>query len=402
MAQREKQKNPCANCGHPFEVHPISGRAICSGYLEQMIFRASPSSVKSYGECQRKWAARALGGVRAQETPAQAFGTKLHGMAETYLATHEIPDQDTPEGRLFVEGIPFLPKRLLLPGEIEGEIGFNFDGVPWLGYYDWKLFAEKQIGDHKTSADPKKWGLSANQLPDDIQACSYAYDTGWDVTHCRWLYYGKTKKNAFPVDAKITRSQAEKTLKRYTPIALEMQKLFDANPALLTIDQLNQIPNNPSACGFCGRNCDFAESCTLIKPSALVRPKLTPHEMKQVKAQNMNAQDKIAEIRAKLAAKKNGSTVNPPEAAAAVEETVNEVANEVPQATPETEPEPAAEPVKRGPGRPKKEVTPAPEVAAELPAPTTPEMGKVQLDLASLGIIAANLPAGVKLTLTLG
>ena len=425
MAIRERKKNPCRWCGEPFSKHahsadcaltqklgacdcesverlwpdPVTHEELaeCEGYEEARIFRASPSSVKSYGQCQRKWASRALGGVK-KTTPAQAFGDVLHGMAECYLLTGAIPDQDTPEGRLFIEGIPHLPKRRLGADEVEGEIDFSFDGVPWIGYYDWIERDRQLIGDHKTSSDPKRWGLAAKDLPDDIQACTYAWHTGWTDTNLRWLYYSKKSRNAYPVDATVSRQHAEQVVRSYSPITREMQKLFDANPATLTVEQLNQIPNDPQSCDMCGRGCDFAEHCTLIKPSALVREKLVGKELEEAQVKNMAASDRIAEIRAKLAAKKNGEAVNPPEGKAAAEDTVKEVANEVPAAAAEPEKKEDAPELKAEPKKAKKsDKTDVAPVAAE---PATG--GKVSLDLGALGTIAANLPDKVKITITLG
>lgn len=417
MAKRDRQKNPCAHCDYPAYYH-VSALHLknhgCPGYEEQRIFRASPSSVKTYGQCQRRWAARALGGIKVPMSDAQKFGEVLHTMAEEYLLTGKIPDQDTPEGRLMIEGIPHLPKRRLTQEEVEGEINFTFDGVPWIGYYDWIEFDIRRIGDHKSSSDPKRWGLNAKQLPDDIQACSYAWFTKWDETNLRWLYYSKKSRNAYPVDATVSRKHAEQVIRSYSPIAREMQKLFDANPATLTIEQLNELPNDPSSCDHCGRGCDFAQHCTLIKPSALVRKQLVGNELDEAKAKNMAASDRIAEIRAKLEAKKNGGAVNPPEASEAVKDTLKEVANEVPKSAPASEPAPepaaAAEPEKKRRGRPPGAaktgaeetidpyVPPAP-AASEAAPPQTP---RINMDLAALGAIAANLPAGVKLTITLG
>jgi len=288
--------------------------------------------------------------------PAQVFGENLHSMAEHYLATHEIPDQSRKEGRLFVEGIPHLPKRKLEPHEIEGEVRFTFHGVPWIGYYDWKEFDICRIGDHKTSSDPKKWGLTAEQLPKDVQAAMYAFGSGWPRTKLRWLYYSKKSSNAYPVDAELTLDQAEEVLTNYVPQTLEMQRWFDTNPATLTIEQLNQIPNDPKSCDMCGRGCDFAAHCQLIKPQSLIRT-----------GDTMAANDRVAALQAKLNAIKNAETpaVNPPESAAALEETKTEIRNEAPAPTP-----PAAEPPKEEP-------------KAADPAPAQPEpVAKVETTVA--------------------
>jgi hypothetical protein len=327
MAQRERKKNPCKHCGYPFDFHAsaLHNKSHgCPGYVESRIFRASPSSVKSAGQCWRKWASRALGGISV-ETEAKKFGDNLHAIAEAFLLTRKTPDQTTKEGRLFNEGIPFLPKRVLRPEEVEGEVSFTFDGVPWIGYYDWKLFAEREIGDHKTSADPKKYGLTSPELPKDLQACTYAYDSGWPEANLRWLYYSKKSKNAYPVDAKVSRQQATDVIGKYSPIAQQMQKYFNANPVKLTIAQINEIENDPNACDYVGRMCDFSEHCQIVRPASLVRKK------------ESSMDPKIAELKAKIAAKKAGGTpaVNPPEVTEALKETEKEVASTAPAAEPE-------------------------------------------------------------------
>jgi hypothetical protein len=333
MAQRERKKNPCARCQRAFEDHKpgdvgtLNGPCV-DGYVESRIFRASPSSVESYGGnekkpgCPRKWASRALGGVK-QETDAQRFGTRLHEIAEHFLLTRETPDQTSKEGRLFNEGIPHLPKRLLRPEEIEGEVSFVFEGVPWIGYYDWKLFDEREIGDHKTSSDPKKWGLTSADLPTNLQACTYAYDSGWPETNLKWLYYGKRSNNAYPVLATVGRQQATDVVGKHSAITKEMQKLFDLNPNQLTVRELNEIPNNPNACDYTGHLCDFASQCDLTLKTA-VSVKKAPS--------NMDPKQRLAELKAQIAAKKAGTAAgtspatNPPEVDVALDETAKEVA----------------------------------------------------------------------------
>ncbi len=342
MGERAKTWNPCAKCGAARETHRTAQDGTeyvrCTveapgTYEEQRIFRASPSSVKTFGGslkdvgCKRRWAAKALGGIK-KETAAQAFGKRLHDMAERHLLAREVPDQTTPEGRLMVEGIPFLPKRLLNEAEVEGEVSFELGGVQWIGYYDWKEFDTRTIGDHKSSSDPKKWGLTPDQLPEDLQACMYAYGSGWPETKLKWVYYAKGSKTAYAVEATVTREHALGVLEKYVPVAQEMQRWFNEHPDQKSIDELNAIPCDPAACGYVGRNCDFASDCTLINPESLIRNKETPHM----------ANDRIAELRAKIEAKKNGGTVNPPEGAAALEETAKEVANDPgnPAANPDT------------------------------------------------------------------
>src|SRR5690606_10397867 len=140
------------------------------------------------------------------ESDALVFGNALHKAAEDWLTHGTPPDCSTPWGALFLEGIPHLPK----PGacEVEREIQFNLEGIPWVGFIDFLVPAEHLIGDHKTSSDPKRWGLTAETLPRDLQACTYAYAVGWPISNLRWVYYSKKSKNAYPVQAQVERSAA--------------------------------------------------------------------------------------------------------------------------------------------------------------------------------------------------
>lgn len=425
MAQRERKKNPCAKCQRPFEAHfhaadcalPVDGWCNCpvgdhvdangpepkkdgdcpnglgGSFVESRIFRASPSSAESYKGCPRKWASRALGGIK-QETEAQRFGTRLHEIAEKFLLTRETPDQTSKEGRLFNEGIPFLPKRKLLPEEIEGEVSFTFDGVPWIGYYDWKLFDEREIGDHKTSSDPKKWGLTSADLPNNLQACTYSYDSGWPETNLKWLYYGKRSNVAYPVLATVGRQQATDVIGKYSAITKEMQKLFDLNPNQLTVRELNEIPNDPNTCDFTGRNCDFADHCQLMRPTQA-----------SVKKETNSMDPKIAELKARIAAKKAGEAAgtspatNPPEVTEALKETEKEVLSVAPSAPPEPPPVEPNKPVapvtveeKIEAGKPKGPKRPP-------PAAPTAKPNSFESIVEHFAALADNLPKGVRITI---
>lgn len=327
-----------------------------------------------------------------QETEAQRFGTRLHEIAEHFLLTRETPDQTTKEGRLFNEGIPFLPKRKLLPAEIEGEVSFVFDGVPWIGYYDWKLFVEREIGDHKSSSDPKRWGLTSADLPKNLQACTYAYDSGWEQANLKWLYYSKKSNNAYPVLATVGRQQATDVIGKYVAVTKEMQSLFDANPNQLTVRELNEIPNDPNTCDYRGHLCDFADSCVLMRPTQAT-----------VKKETSSMDPKIAELKARIEAKKAAAAAgtspetNPPEVTEALKETEKEVLSVVP---------PKADAAEE-----KVETTVAPKDAGKksgakkpTPAPSNeglPRSNSVEGIVEHLAALAAILPPGVKVTIEL-
>ena len=60
--------------------------------------QASASQIKTFRECERKWALGKLAGLRAPETESQLRGTRIHRILELYLKG-EAPIPNTQEGR---------------------------------------------------------------------------------------------------------------------------------------------------------------------------------------------------------------------------------------------------------------------------------------------------------------
>lgn len=170
----------------------------------------SPSQVKTFRDCRRKW-----GWTRIDKVPkpppsaAQKFGTKGHEHAENYLVQGTTPPK-TPEGKAFAQAITrkdFLP----VPSPnlvIERELGIHppeVPGVRYWGYADCIIPPGEDsppiVIDHKFTKD-RKWTMTHDQLAVCPQALLYAvaamlqYET--DRAWVRWLYYiasgAKTRK----------------------------------------------------------------------------------------------------------------------------------------------------------------------------------------------------------------
>jgi len=297
----------------------------------------SPSQVSTAKRCLRKWAFQYIAKLPRVETPALAFGKKLHAYAEDWLLHEQPPDNTTPEGRLFLEGIPLLPRPRAPGMHVEKHLALVFEDIKWHGYKDVEIDEWRGMPcviDHKTSADPERWGLTKATLPNDLQAALYGlHGLDGDVRWLRWLYYDKKHKSAYPVDVELLRSQLEDALGAHVPIArkiLTLKSELSARPDLVA--ECNRLEHNPSDCGGTGRGCDFARECNL-RPIPLINPKPRSKNM----ANALTPQQRLEKLKAATkAAQEAKATGNPTEAEEALKATETEV-----QAEAAAEPEPA-------------------------------------------------------------
>jgi hypothetical protein len=243
------------------------------------IHRLSATQLKMF-HCPRAWAAKYLIKIPVYPTPdmlkARLFGSRLHKYAENYSKTGEMPPSEDPAGALLLKGLHLVPA----PGSgklPEHRERFTFGGFSFVVVVD--VLSEESIEDYKTSADPKKYGLSAKTLPDDEQAILYAvffthhYSPTDDGPRCvaelKWHYFPKRSGQPFTVRYEMGRKEAaEKFRLRVLPAATKMQAMrkaweqhgsSDINP----VRAMNCIPNNPSACDGVGRMCDYAQFCKI-------------------------------------------------------------------------------------------------------------------------------------------
>lgn len=156
----------------------------------------SPSEVDKARGCLRAWAFRYASTVPRPENKASAAtGGTLHKTAEGYLANGVIEGPEWAQEMLRA-ALPLLPR----PGttNVERKIEQAIDGIPFQGILDMHAYAPEQIfvGDHKTSKDPKRYGVwtRADRL-DDPQTLVYGTLGGNDLhdVFFRWVYYRKTQ-----------------------------------------------------------------------------------------------------------------------------------------------------------------------------------------------------------------
>jgi len=287
-------------------------------------WKISPTQVKAWGECPRKWGFRYLDGIQSPQSAAAALGSEVHGLLEGWL-TDGAPVPDTRAGKIAKAGLEFLPA----PGEcdhVETQLLFDWEGMLFRGFVDvvWTGGdGVPVVSDHKTSSDPKKWGLSEAALPSDVQALIYSV---WlldlvdaPMVDLRWTYFRtRGKALAFPVDARITREDARQNFKeRVEPNARSIMAAIEDHQKTGAL--ADSLQANPSACGMYG-GCHFAAFCERTQEETLTA--IFGNKEKE-KEKNMGLKE--------LLAKKNGRKLPPPRAGVNAPEAPasNEVAREI-------------------------------------------------------------------------
>lgn len=302
----------------------------------------SPSSVKTYTQCERLWFFQYRLGLRTPPTSAQSLGTALHSQLETYLKTGK-----TPESILARNGLKWLPGfgegQFLVEAKLEAPELLS-SVKPFVGYID-LLFSPcetlVEIYDHKTTSSVG-WSKTADELKSDVQMVTYAkwaslrYPKAveFHLQHTNFLTNGSNE--TFATHTTVTKPHVEREWKKIDDTSKRMV-------ALETLTEWKEAKPNWEACGAFG-GCPFFGECEKTKPKRKegegvfssfneAKPEVKP----EVKGTTMALSDILA---AKVAKKANGAApaVLPPDAppsdsygkkAAPVEEKVVEVKAEV-------------------------------------------------------------------------
>jgi hypothetical protein len=229
-------------------------------------FQASASSVSTFEMCARKWAWQKLDGLEGAQHPSAAFGERVHGHLERWLAV-KVPPQGTHEERVAQAIIPHLPPpQLVDPNDVEVGLSMRLGGVYFVGRVDLYLPRHPETGrprvyDHKTTSD-FGWALAPELMADDVQATLYAV---WgllrskaEAVDLQWTY-GLTKGSpkSLPVVQTVTSADIKARVTKSIETARVMRELTRME-GLTAIE----VPYNAEACEAYG-GCAFRENCNL-------------------------------------------------------------------------------------------------------------------------------------------
>jgi len=242
---------------------------------------ASPSQIKTYRRCARRWWYNKIAGLQDPPGPAAILGSKVHNVAERWLLGElEIGanGQVTCQGkmpsveavRIFAPGRKFLPQPPVPFGLVERWIGSagvchpfsaNPDGralptpvVPLVGRVD--LLDGGCVVDHKTTSD-EQWALGEEQLLEDAQAAVYTREhllAGAEEVGFRHVYYAtRGRPRSWAVTVTIDRARSNRLW------AGVLKTLAAMKTASVFCDD-REVDHNPTACGDYG-GCSYRDRC---------------------------------------------------------------------------------------------------------------------------------------------
>ena len=221
----------------------------------------SPSQVRTFQECPRKWAFDKIDQIPVATSPGAAFGSLVHARMEGYFARGDNVGDDR-AGKVARALATCYPS----PGDmlVEKELRTDSDGFTWRGKID--LVNENKDGiivcDHKTLRQPERYALNGDQLLEDVQALIYAHlaqqNFDVDALTLQWTYAAtQGAPKPYAVCVSMDRDHVAKHLPALEATAKEILAARSATTA-------NDLPPNLNACGNYG-GCPYAEHCVRTK-----------------------------------------------------------------------------------------------------------------------------------------
>lgn len=230
----------------------------------------SPSAIKTFQLCERRWYFAKVLGLTEPENPRAESGKGMHWLLKDWYRNGAPPSVRRPppgEGKvgpnevdMAIESLPALPMRS--PHLIaEEHLQFSFGGVDYHGYADlrWSTRAYDVVHDHKSTSS-LVWALTAEDLVWDPQRIVYGYSTGRD-TLARWQYVetGKTKGEHATMLVEVfgTRPQMIDAM-------TWLHESYGLRMAAALHEPEEARPQNPAACGKYGKEgCPYKYRCQI-------------------------------------------------------------------------------------------------------------------------------------------
>lgn len=318
----------------------------------------SPSQIKTFRACTRKWALEKILGLRGPETKSQTLGKEVDdNNLQPYLRDGKPIDESTEAGKIAASGLAWLPQPKWRGLEVQkhfifvspSKMGFGYQGYKdlWLPYGGQPGFDDELpvVADFKTTKS-FKWALKEDALWKDEQNVIYAVngllETKSNVIHSSWLYMQtEGAKKALPTQITMTSKDVAEQFRIIEEDTKRMHVLRSAAPADWETNKeaakayaLSLTPNR-DACGDYG-GCPHQHLC--FKLEDLMDEPSVVKESKEEKL--MPEIDLMAKLKKKATA--SGADVQAAPAAPVAGDAVQAQAVAAP--TPPTQEQIAAEP----------------------------------------------------------
>lgn len=221
-----------------------------------------------------KWYLGTVKGIRAPKHASAQLGTDVHALLEHFKRTGRWPyAEDTREKRIAAKALPLLPvsTNVLL----EQNLYLPRDTFGYRGIADIVRIDEQQIDDHKTSSNPKRYGLKEKTLPFDTQANIYAGSAfalyEWESVGLQWNYIPTSDDDApaYPVRGRISREHCDNQLVK---IDAKADKLLHAKSL-----PIEKIRTNAEACHKYG-GCGYRNVCPINRSTSTLMGALKESE----------------------------------------------------------------------------------------------------------------------------
>lgn len=237
---------------------------------------ASPSQIKTFRMCKRKWFWEKIVGLPSPGTAATAFGVQVHALLEAYLKGGQPPSGNTLHGRAALPGLRFLPDPAdVRPADVERSFQLLLPGAkaPLHGVIDLVEPQHKdhngvwlpRVTDHKTTSNFRYMKKEAELLADP-QAITYLAELVQllrreglqvpDTLAFRHVYYltdQRHKPEASPVQVRMD-------LARLDTGCESLVRTIDQMHALSTCTEPAEVPADLTQCGAYG-GCPFQYQC---------------------------------------------------------------------------------------------------------------------------------------------
>ena len=247
----------------------------------------SPSQIKTYRECVRKWALTKIVGLRTPSTKSQELGKDVDdNQLQPYLRDGRPFDYSREVGGvksadIAASGMAHLPQPQWRGLEVQKHFVFESPsklGFGYQGYLDvWLPFGgvpgiegeTPTVMDFKTTKSIRKWALNEEALRADPQSQIYAV---WGILETKtkeiwldWLYLQtEGSKLAVPTKVKVHTDEVAEQFQALEKTTREMFPLMKAAPSASDATQAYalSLPANPLACDNYG-GCPFRHLCNL-------------------------------------------------------------------------------------------------------------------------------------------